>query len=75
MNLLAWNCHGLGNQMAVHALTKLIQLKEPELVFLSETKLKVGGGDGKQFVKSFTTKEELQLTVRAKVMAEKGAWP
>ena len=37
MNLLAWNCRGLGNQRAVEELGELIQAKDPRIVFLSET--------------------------------------
>ena len=37
MNLLAWNCRGLGNRRAVDELGDLIQAKDPGIVFLSET--------------------------------------
>ena len=37
MNLLAWNCWGLGNRRAVDELGEIIQVKDPEIVFLSET--------------------------------------
>ncbi|XP_065628233.1 protein ACCUMULATION AND REPLICATION OF CHLOROPLASTS 3, chloroplastic [Quercus suber] len=37
MNLLAWNCRGLGKRRAVNELGDIIQAKDPEIVFLSET--------------------------------------
>ena len=37
MNLLAWNCRGLGNRRAVDELGDIIQAQEPKIVFLSET--------------------------------------
>ena len=37
MNLLAWNCQGLGNHRAVDKLGEIIQSKDPGIVFLSET--------------------------------------
>ena len=37
MNLLVWNCRGLGNRRAVDDLGEIIQAKDPEIVFLSET--------------------------------------
>lgn len=39
MNILAWNCGGLGKPLAVRALRKLIKVHCPNMVFLSETKL------------------------------------
>jgi len=41
MKILSWNCRGLGNPRAVRALLRLIQLENPTLVFLMETRLKV----------------------------------
>ncbi|XP_042964610.1 uncharacterized protein LOC122298825 [Carya illinoinensis] len=38
MNLLSWNCRGLGNPRAVRILNMLIKAKLPSLVFLLETK-------------------------------------
>ena len=38
MNLLSWNCRGLGNQRTVNALKKIIKAQVPNLVFLMETK-------------------------------------
>ncbi|KAM1172357.1 hypothetical protein ACFX2G_022945 [Malus domestica] len=40
MNLLVWNCRGLGNPRKVQALQDIIQQKDPKLVFLCETKCK-----------------------------------
>ena len=37
MNLLAWNCRGLGNCRAVQELVDIVQAQGPEIVFLSET--------------------------------------
>ncbi len=39
MNLLSWNCRGLGNNRAVATLSKLLGLESPFLIFLIETKL------------------------------------
>ncbi|BFG30632.1 hypothetical protein CerSpe_169060 [Prunus speciosa] len=38
MSLLCWNCQGLGNPVAVHALRRIIDEKGPNVVFLCETK-------------------------------------
>ena len=40
MNLLAWNCRGLGNPRAIRALKELIRHKDPKVLFLMETKLR-----------------------------------
>ena len=40
MNLLCWNCWGLGNPRTVHELTKLVRRYNPLVLFLSETKRK-----------------------------------
>lgn len=39
MSLISWNCRGLENPRTVKALQKVVQQKEPILVFLTETKL------------------------------------
>lgn len=41
MSCLSWNCQGLGNLRAVHALQRLIFSKDPTVVFLCETKSNV----------------------------------
>ena len=38
MSCLSWNCRGLGNPRAVHALQRLISSQDPTVVFLCETK-------------------------------------
>ena len=40
MRALGWNCRGLGNPRLVWVLRNLVQQWDPDLVFLSETKLK-----------------------------------
>lgn len=37
MNLLSWNCRGLGNKRAVRVLGELLKSHKLDLVFLSET--------------------------------------
>nr|POE55621.1 hypothetical protein CFP56_77036 [Quercus suber] len=37
MKLLAWNCKGLGNQLAIQELVDIVQAQDPMVVFLSET--------------------------------------
>lgn len=37
MNLLSWNCRGLGNHRAVRVLSELIKTHRPDFLFLSET--------------------------------------
>ncbi|XP_030498113.2 uncharacterized protein LOC115713770 [Cannabis sativa] len=37
MNVLSWNCHGLGNPWAIQFIKDLIVQKKPNLVFLCET--------------------------------------
>lgn len=39
MKLVAWNCRGLGNSPAVRGLRDLVKVEEPDILFLSETKL------------------------------------
>lgn len=38
MNVLSWNCRGLGKSSAVQALLDIIQQQRPQKVFLCETK-------------------------------------
>jgi len=38
MNVLSWNCRGLGNPLTVQTLRRLVRTKKPNLVFLMETK-------------------------------------
>jgi hypothetical protein len=38
MNLLSWNCRGLGNPRTVRELRRLVKEKKPKIVFLMETK-------------------------------------
>ena len=40
MNILCWNCRGLGNPRTVHELTKLVKCYKPLMLFLCETKRK-----------------------------------
>ena len=40
MRALGWNCRRLGNPRLVWVLRNLVQQWDPDLVFLSETKLK-----------------------------------
>jgi exonuclease III len=39
MNILSWNCRGLGNFQTVHALRGLVNRNDPKIVFLMETKI------------------------------------
>lgn len=39
MNLLYWNCRGLGNLRSVRALRDLMRRQRPQILFLIETKL------------------------------------
>lgn len=45
MKLVSWNCKVLGNPQAVRALSRLIRLENPHLVFIMETRLKEGEMD------------------------------
>jgi exonuclease III len=38
MNILSWNCRGLGNLRTVQELRRLVKEKKPKIVFLMETK-------------------------------------
>ena len=40
MNLLSWNCRGLGGLRAVHEVTKMVTKYKPQVIFLIETKKK-----------------------------------
>ena len=40
MTSLCWNCQGIGNPRTVYALREYLRRWNPELIFLSETKLK-----------------------------------
>ena len=39
MNILSWNCRGLGNYWTIRALKRVLQDEAPKVVFLMETKL------------------------------------
>ncbi|XP_060969051.1 uncharacterized protein LOC133036541 [Cannabis sativa] len=39
MRVLAWNCRGLGNAVAVRQLTAILRRSNPEVIILSETRL------------------------------------
>ena len=45
MRALAWNCWGDGRSPTIRAIKELIRVSCPDLVFLSETKLKSAGID------------------------------
>jgi hypothetical protein len=38
MNIISWNCRGLGQSSTVQELTTLVRAKNPSLVFLMETR-------------------------------------
>uniref|UniRef100_A0A453IQP4 Endonuclease/exonuclease/phosphatase domain-containing protein n=2 Tax=Aegilops tauschii subsp. strangulata TaxID=200361 RepID=A0A453IQP4_AEGTS len=38
MNILAWNCRGVGNRRTVREVLALVKANDPKLVFLSETR-------------------------------------
>ena len=40
MNIISWNCRGLGNPRTVNELYRLVKAKKTSLVFLMETKLR-----------------------------------
>lgn len=40
MEILSWNCRGIGNDSSVQALLTLVQQKHPAMIFLSETKVR-----------------------------------
>lgn len=39
MKIVAWNCRGLGHRPAARGLLKLQKKEDPDILFLSETKL------------------------------------
>ncbi|XP_021770761.1 uncharacterized protein LOC110734950 [Chenopodium quinoa] len=39
-NILSWNCRGLGSAYAVNAFKRIVITEHPQLIFLSETRLK-----------------------------------
>jgi hypothetical protein len=41
MNLLSWNCRGLGNPQTVRELRRMVKIKHPHLLFLMETKVSI----------------------------------
>ena len=47
MNLLVWNCRGLGSPRAVQVTTNLVKKHKPQVLFLIETKEKYGDGVAK----------------------------
>ena len=39
MKIIAWNCRGLGNSLAIRSLLNLQRKENPDILFLSETKM------------------------------------
>ena len=37
MNLICWNCRGLGNQQTIQELGELVRAQDPLIVFLAKT--------------------------------------
>lgn len=37
MNLLVWNCNGLGNPNTKNELVSIVRVKDPSVVFIVET--------------------------------------
>ena len=37
MNVLVWNCHGLGNLRTEKELVSILRAKDPSIVFIAET--------------------------------------
>ena len=54
MTLLAWNCRGLGSNLAVQILTNEVKATDPTLVFLAETKAGVNRIKGVQCKLNYT---------------------
>ena len=42
MNIVSWNCRGLGNSSKVEVVKDLIRMASPNILFLQETKIKEG---------------------------------
>lgn len=42
MKIICWNCHGLGNPQSVNALYVMVRAQDPNVLFLSEMKLRRG---------------------------------
>lgn len=41
MSVLSWNCRGLGSPRTIHFIKEITQQKKPNIIFLSETLVKV----------------------------------
>ncbi|KAK5802521.1 hypothetical protein PVK06_030121 [Gossypium arboreum] len=41
MKILCWNCRGIGNPVTVHELKQMAVANDPDIIFLSETKINV----------------------------------
>lgn len=54
MNLMVWNCRGMGSSLAVRILTDEVRTRDPLLVFLVETKASVSRIKGLQAKLNYT---------------------
>ena len=68
MTLLAWNCRGLGSNLAIRILIDEVKATDPMLVFLAETKASVN------WIKVVQRKLEYSQGIIVPVMEEMAVW-
>ncbi|KAL1178796.1 hypothetical protein V6Z11_A03G118400 [Gossypium hirsutum] len=64
MKFLCWNCHGLGNPTTVQELEQLLVANNPDIIFLSETK--INANDFQRVQNKYRLQNELAVSFKGR---------